>query len=229
MITFIEVIAGNDEGLKFRAEAGIQLGRSRGQIILSDPKISGRHAEIQIDAKGQLILVDLDSSNGILINGQNVKKIALLPGVVFEIGRTQLKVVQMNEDDAEALGAIVTWRAAIKDDVLKMPGENKQLAEVPAALSPFLKLTFIQGLQTDQVFPIGYVPRTAGTHSLDLELLDPEAPENAFRIVQGPGQAMIESLAPTRVFLNKKLFVKAPLNEGDQISFGQSVLKVNYL
>lgn len=229
MITFLEVIGGNDEGLKFRAEPGIQLGRARGQVILSDPKVSSLHAEIQVDAKGQLILVDLDSSNGLLINGQNVKKIALLPGVVFEMGRTQLKVVQLDEHDAIALGAIVTWRAAIKDDVLKLPGENQLLPESPVSLSPFLKLTFIQGLQTDQVFSVGYVPRTAGSHSLDLELLDPEAPERAFRILQGPGQAIIESLAPTRVYLNKKLFIKAPLNEGDQISFGQSILRVNYI
>lgn len=229
MVTFIEVLTGADEGLKFKAEAGIQIGRSKGHVILNDSKISGLHAEVQIDARGQLVLIDLDSSNGLIINGRNVKRIALLPGVVFELGRTQLKVFQMEELDAEAYGAVITWRTTLREELPKLEGHNVLPPNPPEPFVAALRLNFIQGVQADQAIVLGYGPRWAGSLSMDVELLDEEAPEKAFVIEPGPGVAFIKSLAPTRVYLNQKLFDKEPLNDGDQVSFGNTIILVSYL
>ncbi|MFP5518622.1 MAG: FHA domain-containing protein [Bdellovibrionia bacterium] len=229
MVIYLEVIGGTDQGLKFKAEQGLQIGRSRGQIQLNDPKISGLHAEIQKNERDQWVLVDLGSSNGLIINGRKVKKITLLPNVVFEVGRTQLRVLALEEEVAEALGNIITWRHQLTALLSSEALTNQPPAIAPEPLSQALKLRFIQGIQADQEFTIGYVPRLAGSRSLDIELQDEHAPEEAFRIHAGPRQPFIENLAPTRVQLNKKTFSKEPLNDGDVISYGNSLIKVAYL
>ena len=64
---------------------------------------------------------------------------------------------------------------------------------------------------------------------MDIRLLDDEAPEFAFELIPTPGLAKIKSHAPTRVYLNKELFKEAFLNEGDLISFGNTIIRVGYV
>lgn len=229
MIVFLEIVAGPDEGLKFKAEEGLMIGRVTGEIILNDPKISALHAVIELNSKGQLSLVDQGSSNGLVINGKKVKHITLLPGVVFEIGRTHVRVIQIEEDAALAYGDIITWRAILREEIPKLGGKNVSNGSHIQPLSSAIVLQFLQGVQADEVITLGYAPRSAGFHSIDICLLDDDAPEKAFEIQSKAGQAIIKNLAPTRVYLNKDLFKEAALNEGDQISFGNTIIKVGYI
>lgn len=229
MVIFLEVTTGPDEGLKFKADEGIVIGRTKGQVLLNDPKVSSVHAAIERDSKNQLVLVDQGSSNGLVINGRKVKKIALLPGVSFEMGRSQIKVFQMDEEEAAGYGSIITWRSQLREELPKSGGRNLQLKAAPSAFPVALTLHFLQGIQTDDVLTLGYGPRKAGFHEMDIRLLDDEAPEFAFELLPTSGLAKIKSLAPTRVYLNKELFKEAFLNEGDLISFGNTIIRVGYV
>lgn len=229
MVTFLEIVAGPDEGLKFRAEEGVMIGRVKGQVLLNDPKVSSLHAGIELDGKGQLIIVDQGSSNGLIINSRKVKRIALLPGVVFEMGRTHLKVIQMDDEEAEAYGAVITWRSILREEIPRLGGKNISSGQNIHAFPVAVILQFLQGIQADEVVTLGYGPRKAGFHGMDISLLDDEAPESAFEIIPTAGQAMIKSHAPTRVFLNEELFKEEYLNEGDQISFGNTIIRVGYI
>jgi FHA domain-containing protein len=70
------------------------IGRSKGcDIRLSDPNVSRRHAEVRPDGAGYRIF-DLDSTNGIEIDGKRVKELALTDGMRFTIGTTELGYAQ---------------------------------------------------------------------------------------------------------------------------------------
>ncbi|WP_374076580.1 FHA domain-containing protein [Bdellovibrio bacteriovorus] len=229
MVTFIEIVDGPNEGSRFKVEEGLTIGRSKADIIVKDPKASSTHAQFAIDGKGQYVLLDLDSSNGIHIAGRRVKKVALLSGVIFEIGRTQFKVVTVEEELAIDFSRLITWRSILKDKLgnfLESPGEKPKNMQ---GFSPALKLTFTQGIQTDEEIILGYGPRYAGADSLDIELLDEEAPKEAFELHPGPGMVQIKIRAPGRVTLNNKSIDAEMLKDGDLISLGNTLIKVTYL
>jgi pSer/pThr/pTyr-binding forkhead associated (FHA) protein len=76
------------------ADHPVTLGRSKDcDIRLSDPNVSRRHAEIRPDAIGWTV-VDLDSTNGIEVDGKRVKELALTDGAHFTIGTTEVSFSQ---------------------------------------------------------------------------------------------------------------------------------------
>lgn len=67
------------------------LGRSRQcDVVINDPNVSRRHAEVRRDGDGYVV-VDLDSTNGITLNGQEVKRAALADGDRLQLGTTGLR------------------------------------------------------------------------------------------------------------------------------------------
>jgi hypothetical protein len=66
------------------------LGRSKdADIQLADPNASRRHAELRQEG-ATYWLVDLDSTNGVEVNGKRVKRIKLEDGTRFTIGSTEI-------------------------------------------------------------------------------------------------------------------------------------------
>ncbi|WP_413559230.1 FHA domain-containing protein [Bdellovibrio sp. HCB209] len=229
MVTFIEILNGVNEGSRHQIRDGMTLGRSQADIIIKDPKVSGTHAQVAIDGKGQLVLLDLDSSNGLHIDGRRVKKIALIPGVIFEVGRTEFKVITVEEEQAPDFERLLTWRNIVSVKVPELQIENTEPKKQLERFSPALKLNFIRGIQADEEIILGYGPRMAGADSLDIELLDVDAPRDAFQLVAGPGQVQLKVLATGRVTLNNKKVSAEMLSDGDMISIGSTVIKVSYL
>ena len=67
------------------------IGRSRQcDVVVNDPNVSRRHAEVRREAAAYVV-VDLDSTNGILVNGQEVKRAALADGDRLQLGTTALR------------------------------------------------------------------------------------------------------------------------------------------
>jgi hypothetical protein len=68
----------------------VVLGRSREcDIQVEDPNVSRRHAELRQEGAAYWI-VDLDSTNGIEVNGRRVKRAKLDPGDTFTVGSTDV-------------------------------------------------------------------------------------------------------------------------------------------
>ncbi|HIW63949.1 MAG TPA: FHA domain-containing protein [Candidatus Stackebrandtia excrementipullorum] len=66
------------------------IGRGeQAQIRLPDVGISRVHVRIDFDG-GQVIVTDLGSTNGTLVNGQRISTIALQPGDMIQLGTTSL-------------------------------------------------------------------------------------------------------------------------------------------
>jgi pSer/pThr/pTyr-binding forkhead associated (FHA) protein len=67
------------------------LGRSREcEIQLADPNVSRRHAELRQEGATYWI-VDLDSTNGIEVNGKRVKRAKLADGDTITLGSTDIR------------------------------------------------------------------------------------------------------------------------------------------
>jgi hypothetical protein len=68
----------------------VTLGRSRDcDIQVEDPNVSRRHAELRQEGAAYWI-VDLDSTNGIEVNGRRVKRAKLDSGDTFTVGSTDV-------------------------------------------------------------------------------------------------------------------------------------------
>lgn len=70
---------------------GVTLGRgSNCDVILDDDSVSRLHARIYRDPFGRWIVEDLDSHNGVLVEGQRIKAQAVLPGQTISISHFTL-------------------------------------------------------------------------------------------------------------------------------------------
>jgi pSer/pThr/pTyr-binding forkhead associated (FHA) protein len=104
-VTFL-VLEGVDKGRVFRdLTVPVTLGREEGNALrLNDERISRYHAKVQAE-DGDIILTDLDSTNGTRVNGATVQIRRLRPGDQVSIGRTMLLFGTMEEIEARRQSA----------------------------------------------------------------------------------------------------------------------------
>jgi hypothetical protein len=93
-----EVAVLNWDGETMRVDKRrVVLGRSRDcDIQVEDPNVSRRHAELRQEGSTYWI-VDLDSTNGIEVNGKRVKRAKLDSGDVFTVGSTEISFTTERE------------------------------------------------------------------------------------------------------------------------------------
>ena len=104
---WLRIESGERQGEKLPlAEGTHHLGRqSDNSVVLSDPSVSGRHAELQVAAEG-LRIIDLGSTNGVLIDGRKIEEMRLAHGDRLSLGN--IAVVVMDAalgDDGPAASA----------------------------------------------------------------------------------------------------------------------------
>src|SRR5262245_45987408 len=89
-VTF-QVLEGVDKGKVFRELAiPLTIGREEGNLLrLNDERVSRFHAKIQQDG-GDIILTDLESTNGTRVNGSSVQIRRLRAGDRVGVGRSIL-------------------------------------------------------------------------------------------------------------------------------------------
>ena len=66
------------------------IGRTEGDIIISDPLISRKHASIEIKSPTMIELKDLASTNGTLHNGMKITSIYLQSGDIIKVGSVEI-------------------------------------------------------------------------------------------------------------------------------------------
>jgi predicted component of type VI protein secretion system len=99
-VTF-QVLEGIDKGRSFRdLPTPVSIGREEGNIIrLNDERVSRFHAKVLAD-NDEIILTDLESTNGTRVNGSVVQIRRLRPGDRLGIGRSVLLFGSEAEIDA---------------------------------------------------------------------------------------------------------------------------------
>ena len=92
MRIILKHLSGSDEGKReVHPVRRLSIGRDEGcdvQFDLQrDLEVSGRHAElVPLDGEKGVEIVDLNSTNGILVNGQEVERQRLKSGDIIELG-----------------------------------------------------------------------------------------------------------------------------------------------
>ncbi|HRO68097.1 MAG TPA: FHA domain-containing protein [Pseudobdellovibrionaceae bacterium] len=231
MALYLEILSGPLTGKKFTAEEGLRVGRREGEILLEeDSKVSGLHAKIEFDNKGRLALMDQGSANAMVLNGRRVKKVALIPGVTFRVGETLMTVAEGSSEDLIQMTDLKPWQEKVQELLMSRSLENQLDPEFGQTFTPVVQLDFVQGVQADTLITCAYGPRSAGAGHLDIDLLDPEAPDRCFDLIPGPGVALFEDHSQGRLLINEETpGPHQPLSEGDQIRIGGTVIRVRYL
>ncbi|MFF2487481.1 FtsK/SpoIIIE domain-containing protein [Microbacterium sp. NPDC058062] len=95
----LSIVAGPLVGREFPLPRGqFTIGRVAGNdIVLADPLVSKSHARIEVGTSVEL--VDLNSANGIVVDGGLVQRLRVIPGQRFSLGDTDV-VVRMVQDFA---------------------------------------------------------------------------------------------------------------------------------
>lgn len=255
MPLYIVPLSGKNRGKRYELTPGLEIGRKIGNLIIEDdPKVSARHARVELGQRGILILRDLDSANGIFLGEKRLKKISLVSGISFRVGNTELQVL-----DEKKLGIPPTEITPMPtqniENSAKLISVNENLPPKPQTtttklgmlkeiLRPLLKpdaivlsqafprlvvLQFVSGCQLDQKIYLGYGPRRAGFCHYDLSLTDPKAPDLAFQISCEHSRILLDDLSHYEVKLNNSYFEQSFLKEGDVISFANSQIRVGFL
>jgi pSer/pThr/pTyr-binding forkhead associated (FHA) protein len=76
-------------GSRYPLKTGINLvGRDQTcDIFIPDPHISRKHISIDVVSDGSVTVLDLGSTNGVIINGDRVPSAILNPGDTFTLGQ----------------------------------------------------------------------------------------------------------------------------------------------
>src|SRR6266446_7870249 len=104
-VTF-QVVEGVDKGRVFRElNTPVTIGREEGNLLrLNDERVSRFHAKVQQD-NGDIILTDLESTNGTRVNGNVVQIRRLRPGDRIHLGRSLL-LFGSNEEIAARMATL---------------------------------------------------------------------------------------------------------------------------
>src|SRR5215208_5839383 len=96
-VTFL-VLEGVDKGRVYKdLPVPVTIGREEGNgLRLNDERVSRFHAKVQVE-DNDIILTDLDSTNGTRVNGTAVQIRRLRPGDQVSIGRSMLLFGTMEE------------------------------------------------------------------------------------------------------------------------------------
>jgi len=91
----IEILKGNDAGAQFKITGStVRLGRSAdSDIVVTDASVSRNHAEL-IRVNESFVIKDLNSSNGVFVNGKKIKEHYLASGDVFSIGNHEYRYIE---------------------------------------------------------------------------------------------------------------------------------------
>ncbi|MEA5454692.1 FtsK/SpoIIIE domain-containing protein [Sinomonas sp. JGH33] len=127
----LRVVAGPDTGREFSLPAGSSLvGRGADvDVPISDPMASKRHARITV---GETIeIADLNSSNGLVVDGHTVSRAVLGPSDLVTLGETTVSVVGLGHDSARGQSTPLVPFNRSPRVVPRFPATRRELPEGP--------------------------------------------------------------------------------------------------
>ncbi|HEY5297649.1 MAG TPA: FHA domain-containing protein [Verrucomicrobiae bacterium] len=110
---------------------------------IADPSVSSHHCEIQLRGS-DIVIRDLNSTNGSFINGNKIEESVLKPGQVLRLGQVELKL--------EAEGTPAGMAAAVASVPAKKPVDATMLVPRGVSLSDLEKGGRPTGFDTNTSF-----------------------------------------------------------------------------
>jgi two-component system, cell cycle response regulator len=115
------IIAGNSVGSMFKVHSGgLLIGRSPdADICINDKDVSRRHAKVIKESAGNIIIVDLKSTNGTYCNGRRIHQHTLKDGDKIKIASTTIMKFSY-QDSTEIQFQKGLFESASKDKLTKI-------------------------------------------------------------------------------------------------------------
>jgi hypothetical protein len=216
----LEVIDGKNKGRRIPLRNGLVIGRNIDSLVFDDDEMADLHAIVSADSKKSWNIECL-STNRLRLGFDEVSRIKLIAGVVFNMGQTGFKVVQ------RAGREVGSWTQEIKTWLENNSGQRVQ-SEIFLFLRP-IRLSFVQGPQYEEIYTLSYGPRELGHNSLDLNIKDPSAPPQVARFFQVTDQIYVENLAGEKATINGISFDQHLVSNGDKLKVGSNVIELSLL
>jgi pSer/pThr/pTyr-binding forkhead associated (FHA) protein len=122
----LRVVSGPGAGQTFDARGDVVIGRDEGHDLGGDPELSRRHARVSTGSSGELLIEDLGSTNGTVVNGHKIAApTPIRSGDKIELGGSVLEVV----GETAAPGVQATKAAPV-------PQPQPRRAAQPAGATP---------------------------------------------------------------------------------------------
>lgn len=136
----LRIHSGPDAGREIPISAGHRIiGRGQGSDVdLADPLVSKRHARLEVGTS--IELVDLNSANGVMVDGGMVQRLRVVPGQLVTLGDTAITItpVASRDEDVDPVlerGGALMFNRSPRVEV-RYPGEEYPYPKVPTEAQP---------------------------------------------------------------------------------------------
>lgn len=240
---FLQVIGGARQGsnVPLDPERSLTIGRKRGDLLLDDPLVSGRHCRIYF--KGDAWIVeDLGSTNGTLVDGRLVKQSAIEPGGEVTVGGCRLVLfvgegepgTRTSDPRATATQLDIAW--LLDEELVELRGSGErtrtpgdvigQDLRLPPGLNAVVEI--IAGQDAGKVFRFTRGNVTVGRRQGEVPLSDVEV-SRRHAVIEVFGREMIflRDLGSTNgTYHNGRRVGVSKVQSGDTIGCGKTVMKL---
>lgn len=241
--SFLKIVAGARQGLNvpLPARDALLIGRKEGDLLLDDPLISGRHAQILV-RNGEYILQDLGSTNGTIVDGRLVREVALKPGNEITVGSTRMILftgtseAAPETDPATPVTPNIDIAWLLDEELVELQGSGErtrtpadvigQELRLPPGLNALVEV--VAGQDTGKVFRFTRGNVNIGRKSGEVPLTDGEV-SRRHSVIEVFGREMIflRDLGSTNgTYHNGRRMNVGRLRTGDTIGVGKTVLKL---
>ncbi len=247
---FFRIIDGPQRGTRISIRSGTTIGRKDGDLLIDDPKLSVRHAQVHW-RNDEWVLSDLGSSNKIKVDGSRYDEVVLYAGLVFTVGSTaievferpataQLKQNPKKEESSEhftgsaiqVVAETLSWKELLSGLISRARSAPLRNQPTVRPLPSILRFEFLSGPQLGAVWTIGYGPRSIGQNPFDLGLVDVAAErplgQPCFIIDSNKSQITLTLVADAPLLINGKKAAPGPveLHSEDRIEIGKTRIRV---
>lgn len=255
-VNLLEIITGPDQGNVIALKNPLSIiGRKGADININDPKISARHASIEI-LEDNITLRDLESINGVFLDDVRVTQARISPGDRVKIGDTELvfKIAQETlksrgpdidntiRDNAlakkscpECGGQIepedrfcVKCGHPVQEEVMEEKQETEEERDETRLKNQVSMHTLlvVSGEDKGKCFAVKSSPFTIGRKDSDIVINDPMVSGSHAVIELIKGKALLKDTESANgVFVNDRPVLEAVLQPGDLIIMGSTTLK----
>ncbi len=213
------IISGPDQGKYYdlSSDQTCLIGRdsSNCHLLLNDSNVSRNHARIDISSDGSILIVDLNSTNGVYVGSERIKgQYVLGLNEKFTIGSSTMLIVAAHDDNKEEyMAESGPSHPVFNSETLTHPGNT--------------------AMQQGRTFSLGEKLAIGRDHSNDIVLENPRVSRFHAVIEQKAGRFYVKDLNSTNgTYLDgNRVDADYPLNEGSvmQISGYQFLLEDNWL
>lgn len=105
----VRIASPGRQALRIILDMPLEVGRDSAGLIVADDRVSRRHARLEPTNDGEVLITDLESANGVIIDGVRISEPAVIGvGTSALIGNTRIQVV------ARPVGSDRAWSTTLQ-------------------------------------------------------------------------------------------------------------------